>query len=184
MTPFILVLYHSRNGSVLNLAKTIARGAKSTGIEVKVRSVEPNQEYPEVSKEELIACSGLAVGSPCRFGNMSAKLKSFWEQTSAEWIKGELIDKPGCVFTSSSTMHGGNEATLLSMSLPLLHHGMMLVGVPYTESELNSTETGGTPYGPSHVSGLQSSSQLSDSESSICYAMGQRLAHIAQKLNI
>lgn len=182
MNHYILVLYHSRNGSVFNLAKAISKGILFEKMDVKIRSVESNQQYPQVTKEELINCAGLAIGSPCRFGSMSAKLKLFWEQTSLEWIKGDLIDKPACVFTSSSTMHGGNEATLLSMSIPLLHHGMILIGVPYNVPELNSTQSGGTPYGASHIAGLDSNNELTESEQAICFALGKRLATLATNL--
>jgi len=186
-TPFILVLYYSRHGSVLNLAKQIAKGIESQGIEAKIRTVadthQDDTDYPLVTQQDLVSCLGLALGSPCRFGTMAAPLKSFWESTSTNWLSGDLIDKPACVFTSSSSLHGGNEATLLSMSLPLLHHGMMLMGVPYSEPELHNTNSGGTPYGASHVSGLNSNNELTDSEIAICKTLGQRLATIAKKLN-
>lgn len=180
--PFILVLYYSRHGSVLNLARAIAKGAEKQGIEARIRTVGDNAEHPQVTVDELAACSGLAMGSPCRFGMMAAPLKAFWESTSTQWLTGALIDKPACVFTSSSSLHGGNEATLLSMSLPLLHHGMLLVGVPYSEPELHNTETGGTPYGASHVSGLKSAPELSNSEKQICDSLGQRLASLSKQL--
>jgi NAD(P)H dehydrogenase (quinone) len=185
--PFVLVLYYSRHGSVLNLAKQIAKGIESQGIEAKIRTVaddcQEDAEYPLVTQQELTSCSGLALGSPCRFGTMAAPLKSFWESTSTNWLSGDLIDKPACVFTSSSSLHGGNEATLLSMSLPLLHHGMMLMGVPYSEPELHNTTSGGTPYGASHVSGLRSDNTLTKSEIAICKTLGQRLAITAKKLS-
>ena len=179
-SPYVLILYYSRHGSVLNLARAIAKGIENKGIEARIRTVsEQNSEmvYPEVTLEDLKNCSGLAMGSPCRFGMMAAPLKAFWESTSHQWLSGELIDKPACVFTSSSSLHGGNEATLLTMALPLLHHGMLLMGVPYSEPELHNTETGGTPYGASHVSGLTSSPSLSNSEKQICFTLGQRLAN-------
>lgn len=183
---FILVLYYSRHGSVLNLARQIAKGIESQGIEAKIRTVNDTHadeaDYPIVTQDELVSCQGLALGSPCRFGTMAAPLKAFWESTSTNWLSGDLIDKPACVFTSSSSLHGGNEATLLSMSLPLLHHGMLLLGVPYSEPELHNTTSGGTPYGASHVSGLQSDNQLSQSEVAICKTLGQRLAKTAMKL--
>lgn len=187
-TNFVLILYYSRHGSVLNLAKAIAKGAESQGIEAKIRTVPslnddtPESDYPIVSNQELKACAGIAMGSPCRFGMMASPLKHFWEQTSTEWLSGELIDKPACVFTSSSSLHGGNESTLLSMSLPLLHHGMMLLGLPYSEPELHNTESGGTPYGASHVSGLKSAPTLTDSEKELAFSLGKRLAKTAQKL--
>lgn len=181
--PYILVLYYSRHGSVLNLARAIAKGVEKRGIEARIRSVGDDQAYPNVSLDELAQCSGLAMGSPCRFGMMAAPLKLFWEQTSRQWLSGSLIDKPACVFTSSSSLHGGNETSLLSMSLPLLHHGMMLLGVPYSEPELHSTTSGGTPYGASHISGLKSCPELTESERDICDALGQRLANISLQLN-
>ena len=180
--PYILVLYYSRHGSVLNLARAIAKGIEKQGIEARLRSVGEDQSHPQVSVEDLTNCAGLAMGSPCRFGMMAAPLKAFWESTSTQWLSGSLIDKPACVFTSSSSLHGGNEATLLSMSLPLLHHGMLLLGVPYSEPELHTTTEGGTPYGASHVSGLKSSAELSASEKQICDALGQRLATISKQL--
>lgn len=180
--PYILVLYYSRHGSVLNLAQKIAKGIESEGIEAKIRTVVEEGMYPQVSIDDLINCSGLALGSPCQFGMMASPLKAFWEQTSSIWLSGELIDKPACVFTSSSSLHGGNESTLLSMSLPLLHHGMLLLGVPYTEPELHTTTSGGTPYGASHVSGLKSSPSLSESENNICLTLGKRLAHLSKKI--
>lgn len=186
-SEYVLILYYSRHGSVLNLARAIARGVESSGIEAKIRTVadgtNSEPDYPLVSSEDLANCSALALGSPCRFGTMAAPLKQFLETTSNLWLSGALIDKPACVFTSSSSMHGGNEATLLSMSLPLLHHGMLLLGVPYSEPELNRTETGGSPYGASHVAGLNSSSDLSKSESAICQSLGQRLGKTAKLIN-
>lgn len=186
-SPFVLVLYYSRHGSVLNLAKQIAKGIESQGIEAKIRTVADNYqeeaEYPLVTQQDLVSCLGLALGSPCRFGTMAAPLKSFWESTSTNWLSGDLIDKPACVFTSTSSLHGGNEATLLSMSLPLLHHGMILMGVPYSEPELHNTTSGGTPYGASHVSGLHSDNTLTNSEIAICKTLGQRLAITAKKLS-
>lgn len=188
-SPYLLVLYYSRHGSVLNLARAIAKGAETTGMEVKIRTVSNNSndeseaEYPIVSIEELKNSAGIAMGSPCRFGMMAAPLKAFWEQTSMQWLSGDLIDKPACVFTSSSSLHGGNEATLLSMALPLLHHGMLLMGVPYSEPELHNTNSGGTPYGASHVSGLKSAPELTDSEKQICFTLGKRIATHALKLN-
>jgi len=188
-SPYILVLYYSKRGSVLNLARAVAQGIESTGFEARIRTVSEAERisddlpYPVVSLDDLTECQGLAMGSPCQFGLMAAPLKAFWEQTSALWLKGELIDKPACVFTSSASLHGGNEATLLSMSLPLLHHGMMLLGLPYSESELMTTDAGGTPYGASHVSGLKSQPHLTSSEKKLATNLGKRLACTAQKLN-
>lgn len=180
---YVLVLYYSRHGSVLNLARAIAKGIEKQGLEAVIRTVGDDGEYPQVSESELVNCSGLAMGSPVRFGMMAAELKAFWETTSNQWLTGQLIDKPACVFTSSSSLHGGNESTLLSMSLPLLHHGMVLLGVPYSEPELHNTTTGGTPYGASHVSGLKSHPHLSDSEKAICDSLGQRIGKVAKLLN-
>lgn len=155
-----------------------------SGIEARVRTVvqETNADYPVATAEDLANCSGLALGSPCRFGQMAAPLSQFLQQTSAQWLSGSLIDKPACVFTSSSSMHGGNESTLLSMALPLMHHGMLMVGIPYSEPELNKTQTGGSPYGASHVSGLQSDNEITDDERSLCIALGKRLGTLSQKL--
>lgn len=179
----ILVLYHSSHGSVAAMAHEIAESAQFYGADVKMRTFE--QRQPEdivITKQDLIECDALAFGTPTRFGMMAAQAKQFWETTSDLWLKGQLIDKPACVFSSSSSMHGGNEATLLNLSLPLLHHGMMLLGVPYDVPELLQTDTGGTPYGASHVAGANNSAQLSDSEMKICHAVGKRLFTIANKL--
>mgnify|MGYP000035296998 CR=1 FL=1 len=185
--PFVLVLFYSRHGSVLNLAKSIAKGIEQAGVEARIRTVIDSDDhcsdYPAVDTDDVKNCIGLAMGSPCHFGMMSSSLKKFWESTSNHWISGELIDKPAAVFTSSSSLHGGNESTLLSMSLPLLHHGMMLLGVPYSEPELHKTESGGTPYGASHVSGLSLSNELSESEKRIAVALGTRLANTAKLMN-
>ena len=186
--PYILVLYYSRHGSVLNLARAIAKGIESEGLEARLRTVAHTHDeidalpYPLVDSDDLLHASGLAMGSPCQFGMMASPLKAFWETTSSAWLKGELIDKPACVFTSSSSLHGGNESTLLSMSLPLLHHGMMLLGVPYSEPALLSTDSGGTPYGASHVSGVRTQSELTDAERNICHTLGRRIATIAKQL--
>jgi NAD(P)H dehydrogenase (quinone) len=181
--PFVLVLYYSRHGSVLNLAKSIAKGIESRGVEARIRTVPELDQtrgndapYPEVEIQDIVECAGLAMGSPCHFGMMASPLKFFWETTSTQWLRGDMIDKPAAVFTSSSSLHGGNESTLLSMSLPLLHHGFMLLGVPYSVPELNSTTSGGTPYGASHVSGLSGTPDLSNDEKNIAIALGKRLA--------
>ncbi|MFY8275454.1 NAD(P)H:quinone oxidoreductase [Pseudoalteromonas sp. SSDWG2] len=179
----ILVLYHSRSGSVKALAEEIADSIEAHGSDVLLRCVSDDGEHPKATKDELAQCSALAFGTPTRFGSMAAQAKIFWEQTSDVWLKGQLIDKPACVFTSTSSMHGGNEATLLNLSLPLLHHGMMLLGVPYDVPALNATTSGGAPYGASHVAGLDNSSQLSNDEKQICQALGRRLADIARKLH-
>jgi NAD(P)H dehydrogenase (quinone) len=190
--PTVLVLYHSRHGSVRALAEKIAIGVAAGGALATIRTVASAVSdgthsieapmHPVVTMTELIQADALAVGSPVRFGLMSAEMKAFWDQTTAAWLKGQLIDKPAGVFTSSSTQHGGNEATLLGMMLPLLHHGMVIVGQPFDAPELHQTQTGGTPYGPSHVTGLQDSRLLSLHEQQLAIAFGKRLAHIAGKL--
>ena len=192
----ILVLYYSQNGSVLNLAREIAKGIDSVaGCEAVLRTVPkvstvceqiadsiPDSGAPYVSIEDLRECAGLAMGSPTRFGNMAAAMKYFLDGTSGVWLSGDLIGKPACVFTSSSSMHGGQESTLLTMMLPLLHQGMMVLGVPYSEADVSSTQTGGTPYGASHVSGSDGKNQLSPAEKRIAFAQGKRLAQTAAKL--
>lgn len=192
----VLVLYYSRSGATAEMARLIARGAESVdGIESILRTVPevsetceatsekvPESGAPYVSLDELKICDALALGSPTRFGNMAAPLKFFLEKTSGQWLSGSLVDKPAGVFTSTSSMHGGQEATLLSMMIPLLHHGMLISGLPYSESELLTTSTGGTPYGPSHVAGANSDLPLSDDEKALCIALGKRLATLAIKL--
>lgn len=193
----ILILYYSHRGSVRALAERIARGIESVpGMQARLRTVPkistvcesteatiPDSGAPYVELADLEECAGLALGSPVRFGNMAAPMKYFWDGTIAAWQNGTLNGKPACVFTSSSTQHGGNEATLLSMMLPLLHHGMLLTGLPYTESELSTTTTGGTPYGPSHISGINGNPLLSDAENRLAFVQGQRLANIVKKLS-
>ena len=192
----ILVLYYSQNGSVLNLAREMAKGIDSVaGCEAVLRTVPkvstvceqiadsiPDSGAPYVSIEDLRECAGLAMGSPTRFGNMAAAMKYFLDGTSGVWLSGDLIGKPACVFTSSSSMHGGQESTLLTMMLPLLHQGMMVLGVPYSEADVGSTQSGGTPYGASHVSGSDGKNQLSPAEKRIAFAQGKRLAQTAAKL--
>ncbi len=192
----ILVLYYSHHGSVRALAERIARGIESVaGMQARLRTVPrvstvceasapavPEHGAPYVEASDLTECVGLALGSPVRFGNMAAPMKYFWDGTIAAWQNGTLAGKPACVFTSSASQHGGNESTLISMMLPLLHHGMLVTGLPFTEPELSSTEQGGTPYGASHVASNGSSAQLSESESRLAFAQGKRLAQIAQKL--
>lgn len=187
MTATILVLYYSRHGAVAALADKIAIGVQQAGAEALVRCIPPldpqhASRHALVSQAELRQCDGLAFGSPVRFGNMVADAKAFWDNTTGIWLKGELIDKPAGVFTSSGSMHGGNEATLLSMSLPLLHHGMLLTGLPYSEPELHQTKSGGTPYGPTHVSGHQADNKLSVEEQRLAIAFGKRLATLSQQL--
>jgi NAD(P)H dehydrogenase (quinone) len=192
----ILVLYYSHHGSVRALAERIARGIESVaGMQARLRTVPrvstvceasapavPDHGAPYVEASDLAECIGLALGSPVRFGNMAAPMKYFWDGTIAAWQNGTLAGKPACVFTSSASQHGGNESTLISMMLPLLHHGMLVTGLPFTEPELSSTERGGTPYGASHVASNGSSAQLSEPESRLAFAQGKRLAQIAQKL--
>ncbi|MFC3032400.1 NAD(P)H:quinone oxidoreductase [Pseudoalteromonas fenneropenaei] len=183
MSPRILVLYHSSHGSVKAMAHDIADAVLAAGAEPLLRTfVARASDDIEVTLADLQHCDGLAFGSPTRFGMMAYQAKQFWESTSELWLKGALIDKPAVVFTSSSSMHGGNEATLLNLSLPLLHHGMLLLGVPYDTPELSSTQSGGTPYGASHVAGLNNSSDLTKEERAICRAVGKRLVTIARKL--
>jgi NAD(P)H dehydrogenase (quinone) len=187
MTTTVLVLYYSRHGGVAALADKIAIGVQQTGAQARVRCIPPLDaehvsRHAIVSQQELAQCDALAFGSPVRFGNMVADAKAFWDNTTSLWLKGELIDKPAGVFTSSGSMHGGNEATLLTMSLPLLHHGMLLTGIPYSEPELHQTQSGGTPYGPTHVSGHHADSKLSVDEQRLAIAFGKRLATLAQQL--
>lgn len=195
MQPYILVLYYSRHGSVKQMAELIAKGIESTGFNVKVRTVpelatvvtEAAASIPEegdlyCSLEDLANCSGLALGSPTRFGNMASEMKYFWDQTTSLWLNGALHNKPACVFTASGSMHGGQESTLLTMLPPLFHHGMMIIGLNNTESALSNTKTGGTPYGASHVSGPRHDQALSMDEKVLCEAQGKRLAEVAQRL--
>ncbi len=193
----ILVLYYSQGGSIAEMAKLIARGVDSVqGTKARLRTVpkvssnceavdpeipETGDPYAELS--DLEECVGLALGSPTRFGNMAAPMKYFLDSTSNLWLKGALTDKPACVFTSSSSMHGGNESTLLTMMLPLMHHGMLLLGIPYTEPNLATTVSGGTPYGASHVSGTMNDSPITEDEKKLCIALGKRLAETALKCN-
>ena len=192
----ILVLYYSQGGAVRDMAQLIARGVESVeGAKARVRTVPkvstvaeatepeiPAGGAPYVELKDLEECVGLALGSPTRFGNMAASLKYFLDGTSGLWLKGTLIGKPAAVFTSSASMHGGNEATLLSMLIPLLHHGMVIVGLPYSEPELISTSSGGTPYGASHVAGAADDKPISEAERKLCIALGKRLAETALKL--
>ncbi len=181
----ILVVYFSRHGRTRLLANHIARGIDSVpGCEAVVRSIAPldNSDEPldpVATLDDLKRCDGLAMGSPVWFGNMAAPLKHFWDQTTPLWVSGTLNDKPACVFTGSSSLHGGQETTLQSMMLPLLHHGMLILGLPYSEPALHTTQTGGTPYGASHCS---EGRQLSAEESELARAQGQRLARLCQRL--
>ncbi len=193
--PYVLVLYYSRHGATRTMAQHIARGVEQAGIEARLRTVPavsalceasepaiPEQGALYCTEQELADCAGLALGSPTRFGNMAAPLKYFIDGTSATWLSGKLIDKPAAVFSASSSLHGGQETTLLSMMLPLLHHGMVIAGLPYSEAELLSTTGGGTPYGATHVSGSEGSRGLSDIELKLCRAQGKRLGQLALKL--
>lgn len=192
----ILVLYYSQHGATRELARMIARGIDSVdGCRARLRTVPkvstvceatapavPDSGAPYVEKQDLQDCAGLALGSPTRFGNMAAAMKYFLDGTAPEWMQGTLAGKPACVFTSSSTQHGGQESTLLSMMIPLLHHGVLLLGLPFTEQALSHTRTGGTPYGASHVAGHDNNVTLSEDEKQLAIAQGRRLAEAARKL--
>jgi NAD(P)H dehydrogenase (quinone) len=192
----ILVLYYSRYGATAEMAQRIAFGIESiAGCQARLRTVPPVSTVceatadaipdagpPYASLDDLRECAGLALGSPTRFGNMAAPLKYFLDSTSSLWLSGGLIGKPAAVFTSTSSLHGGQETTLLSMMLPLLHHGMLLLGLPYSETELLSTTSGGTPYGPSHTAGVDSKQPLTTEEKHLCTALGKRLAETAAAL--
>jgi NAD(P)H dehydrogenase (quinone) len=192
----VLVLYYSASGSVRALAEAVARGIASVeGMHARVRTVPrvatvidklapavPSEGAPYVDARDLEECVGLALGSPTRFGNMAAPLKHFIDGLGPEWSRGTLAGKPAAVFSSTATMHGGQEVTLVSMMVPLLHHGMLIVGLPYTEPELNSTRSGGTPYGATHVSGTANDRPVSDEEAKLAFALGKRLATVAKKL--
>ena len=188
----ILILYYSRGGHTAALANEIRHGVIAVaGCHARMRTVAPPDSPadvvpasgpPYVSKDDLRACDGLALGSPTRFGQMAAPLKAFLDTTSDLWLSGTLIGKPACVFTSTSSLHGGQEATLLSMMLPLFHHGMLVLGVPYSEAALQDTQSGGTPYGASHHAGSDSQRPLSTHECRIARTLGRRLAETALKL--
>jgi len=194
--PEILVLYYSRNGATRRLAELVARGIEGVaGMQARLRTVPPvspltsvaappvpDAGSPYVEAGDLEECAGLALGSPTRFGNMAAPMKHFLDTTGAQWQNGTLAGKPAAVFTSTSSQHGGQETTLLSMMLPLLHHGMLIVGIPFTEAALNNTATGGTPYGASHVAGFGTERPVSEDEKRLAMALGRRLAEVAQKL--
>jgi NAD(P)H dehydrogenase (quinone) len=192
----ILVLYYSRHGATRKLAELIGQGIDSvSGCEARLRTVPavstvaeatapavPLQGAPYVELLDLTECAALALGSPTRFGNMAAPMKYFWDGTSAQWLAGALADKPACVFTSTGSLHGGQESTLLSMMLPLLHHGMLVMGLPYTQPDLMTTSTGGTPYGASHWSGLAGDQPLSEETRRLAVFQGRRLAQAAWQL--
>lgn len=193
----ILILFYSQYGATRQMAQLIARGVEQVdGARARLRTVPkisavcettapdiPESGAPYVELRDLEECIGLALGSPTRFGNMASAMKYFWDGTGQLWLKHALVGKPAALFTSTGTMHGGQESTLLSMMLPLLHHGMIIVGLPYSESELSSTQSGGTPYGASHVAGLTNDLPISEAEKKLCMALGRRLAETALKLS-
>ena len=195
--PYVLVLYYSRNGSTANMARALAEGIEQvSGIEARLRTVPavstvneatepavPEEGAVYCTEEDLRHCSGLLLGSPTRFGNMAAPMKYFIDSTSGLWLSGALIDKPAGTFTSTSSLHGGQETTLLTMAIPLIHHGMLWAGIPYSNPELTSTTEGGTPYGASHVAGVKGNSQLSTTELKLCHEQGKRIARLALKLH-
>ena len=186
MSARVLVLYYSRNGATQQLADAIAEGITSAGAEAVMRSVSASgdpasQRDLSVSVDDLANCDALVMGSPTRFGHMASALQQFWESTSSSWLRGVLVDKPAAVFTSSSSMHGGQESTLLSMMVPLLHHGMLVMGIPYTVPAIQTTDAGGTPYGASHVEHA-AGNQLSSAERDAARALGSRIAQLAQHL--
>ncbi|MBV6323808.1 NAD(P)H:quinone oxidoreductase [Duganella violaceipulchra] len=192
----ILVLFYSRHGATRKLAELIAQGVESVpGCDARLRTVPavstvteatepdvPADGAPYVELDDLAECAGLAVGSPTRFGNMAAAMKYFWDGTAAQWLSGTLAGKPACVFTSTGSLHGGQESTLLSMMIPLFHHGLMVLGLPYTNPELMTTSSGGTPYGASHWSGLDGKKTITEDEKRLAIALGRRLAETAVKL--
>lgn len=192
----VLVLYYSRYGATAEMARQVCRGVERVSdAHARLRTVPavsavceavvgpiPDSGPPYATHEDLKECAGLVVGSPTRFGNMAAPLKYFFDSTGSLWLSGVLAGKPAGVFTSTSSLHGGQETTLLSMMLPLLHHGMLIVGTPYTEPGLMDTASGGTPYGPSHLAGVHSDRRLSDAEQQLCQALGRRIAEVACRL--
>lgn len=196
-TPYVLVLYYSRSGATAEMARQLAAGIESiSGIQARLRTVPsvsptceavapeiPDEGAVYVELEDLRNCSALALGSPTRFGNMAAPLKYFLDTTSSLWMNGALVDKPACAFTSTSSLHGGQESTLLTMLVPLLHHGMVYTGIPYSETALLSTQGGGTPYGASHLAGTRSDRSVDNQERELCVAQGKRIAKLALALN-
>jgi len=195
--PYVLILYYSRHGATATMAQHIARGVERVpGIAARLRTVpaisanceKTEDDIPDAGPlycelDDLRHCAGLVLGSPTRFGNMAAPLKYFLDQTSSLWLSGALIDKPAAVFTSTSSLHGGQESTLLSMLLPLLHHGMLIAGLPYSEPGLMTTASGGTPYGASHWAGADNTRAVDDAESALCSALGARVARLALRLH-
>lgn len=198
MTPYILILYYSRHGNTRALAQHIARGVEAVaGIEARIRTVPRVSTVCEATEadipttgdlycdaEDLKGCAGLVVGSPTRFGNMAAPMKYFWDGTADIWLNGDLIDKPASTFTSTSSLHGGQEATLLSMMLPLLHQGMVLCGIPYSQNKLHTTTSGGTPYGVSHTAGVDNARGLTEDEIELAMAQGKRMAELGLRLQV
>ena len=193
---YILILYYSRYGATAEMARRVTRGVEEGGMEARVRTVPavsavceavansvPESGAPYAELDDLRHCAGLALGSPTRFGNMAAALKHFLDGTGSMWLSGALIGKPAALFTSTSSLHGGQETTLVSMMLPLLHHGMLILGLPYSQTELLHTTTGGTPYGASHLAGVESNLPLSEDERRLCHALGRRLAVTARALS-
>lgn len=194
--PEALVLYYSRSGNTAAMARQVARGVDEVaGASARLRTVPavsastetaspavPEDGPPYATLGDLRECAALAMGSPTRFGNMAAPLKFFLDSTGTEWLSGTLAGKPACVFTSTATLHGGQETTLLSMMVPLLHHGMLVLGLPYTEPRLTDTDSGGTPYGPSHRAGPDADRELTPAERELCRAQGRRLAQIMMRL--
>jgi len=192
----ILVLYYSQQGATRQMAQLVARGIEQVdGTRARLRTVPkvsavceateaavPDEGAPYVELRDLEECIGLALGSPTRFGNMASAMKYFLDGTGGLWMKHALAGKPATLFTSTGSMHGGQESTLLTMMLPLLHHGMLIVGLPYSEPELGTTQSGGTPYGASHVAGLAGNQPITDAEKKLCLAQGRRLAQTALKL--
>lgn len=193
----VLVLYYTRHGATRQLAELIAEGVESVpGVAARLRTVPaisavceatesdiPASGPPYVENKDLQECAGLALGSPTRFGNMASAMKYFLDNTTSEWLSGSLVGKPACVFTSTGSMHGGQESTLLSMMIPLMHHGMVIVGLPYTHPELMNTQTGGTPYGVTHFAKADGSAPISSDEKKLAIAQGKRLAEMARKLS-
>ncbi len=191
--PEILVLYYSRHGSVANMARSISRGVESVNdCSARVRTLPnvsantaateddiPDSGPPYAEIADLEECDGIILGSPAYFGSMAAPMKHFLDQTTAQWLSGALVNKPAAAFTSSSSYHGGQEAALFAMLIPLLHHGAVVVGIPYTEESLNTTKTGGTPYGATHISGQDGNMPFSEDEKNLCHALGKRVANLA-----
>jgi NAD(P)H dehydrogenase (quinone) len=194
---YVLVLFYSRYGATKEMANLIARGVELAGVSAMLRTVpaiSPNNEQTEnvvpsngasyVTLEELAQCAALALGSPTRFGNMAAPMKYFLDTTAGLWVNGALVGKPAGVFTSTASIHGGQESTLLSMMLPLLHHGMLITGLPFSHPELSTTKTGGSPYGPTHLAGVNNDYPISEHEKKLCLEFGRRLAEIAKKFTL